>query len=78
MVTPAHSSDCANVEHDRHAAFARTCVVAYWRMLPTRERYALLPEAETPHVILFSDPSQFGLGPYSDTILKYLLRSILV
>ena len=38
---------------------------------------ALLPESEAPHVILFSDPSQFGLGPYSDTILKYqLLRNM--
>ena len=32
---------------------------------------ALLPEAEAPHILLFTDPSQFGLGRYSDTILRY-------
>eukprot|EP01043_Picozoa_sp_COSAG02_P049591 COSAG02_NODE_4996_length_4738_cov_2.522526_6_plen_520_part_00 len=32
---------------------------------------ALLPESEAPHVLLLSDPSQLGLGPYSDRILKY-------
>ena len=32
---------------------------------------ALLPESEAPHVLLLSDPSQLGLGQYSDKILKY-------
>jgi small ligand-binding sensory domain FIST len=51
----------ANPDHDS----LPTLIGGSWAEL------ALLPEAETPHVILFSDPSQFGLGPYSDTILKY-------
>ena len=39
MVTPSFPSDCAFVGHDRHEAFARTCVVAFWRLMPTKERY---------------------------------------
>ena len=39
MVTPAFSADCANVCHDRHEAYARAAVVAYWRVMPTRQRH---------------------------------------
>ena len=39
MVTPAFSADCANVMHDRHEAYARAAVVAYWRLMPTWERH---------------------------------------
>ena len=39
MVTPAYSADCANVEHAAHEGYARTCVVAYWRHMPTAERH---------------------------------------
>ena len=35
MVTPNLSADCANVTHARHEMYARTCVVAYWRLMPT-------------------------------------------
>ena len=38
MVTPTFSADCANVKHDRHEAYARTAVVAYWRLMPTGAR----------------------------------------
>ena len=44
-LTPAHSADCANVTHERHEAYARTAVVGYWRMMPTRERRAMLRDA---------------------------------
>ena len=39
MVTPAYSADCANVEHLAHEGYAKACVVAYWRMMPTKERH---------------------------------------
>jgi small ligand-binding sensory domain FIST len=33
---------------------------------------AMLPKTEAPHVLVLTDPSQFGLGRYSDTILRYM------
>ena len=45
MVTPNVSADCANVTHARHEMYARTCVVAYWRMMPTKERHELYDQA---------------------------------
>ena len=44
MVTPAFSADCANVSHDRHEAYARTAVVAYWRLMPTQKRHEAIME----------------------------------
>jgi len=41
MVTPCYSADCANVQHSAHAAYAKTCVIAYWRLMPTQMRHAL-------------------------------------
>ena len=45
MVTPSLSADCANVTHARHELYARTCVVAYWRLMPTKERRDLYLKA---------------------------------
>ena len=42
MVTPSFSADCANVKHDAHERYARCCVVAHWRHMPTRLRHELL------------------------------------
>ena len=39
MVTPSFSADCAHIGHDRHKAYARTAVVAFWRMMPTSKRH---------------------------------------
>ena len=39
MMTPTFSADCANMLHDRHEAYARSAVVAYWRLMPTRARH---------------------------------------
>jgi len=39
MVTPSFSADCANVSHDRHEAYARAAVVAYWRLMPKQKRH---------------------------------------
>jgi len=44
MVTPAFSADCACVLSDRHSDYARSCVIAYWRMMPTAERREMLAE----------------------------------
>ena len=38
---------------------------------PSWAELALLPAADTGHVVLLTDPSAFGMGRYSDTILKY-------
>ena len=44
MVTPTLSADCASVSSDRHESFARPMVVAFWRMMATSERRALIRE----------------------------------
>ena len=41
MVTPSYSADCANVQHAAHAGYAKACVIAYWRLMPTKERHDL-------------------------------------
>jgi hypothetical protein len=42
VVTPAMSADCANVEHSRRDVCARMCVVAFWRLMPTKTRFELM------------------------------------
>ena len=44
MVTPSYSVDCAFVLGDRHSDYARTVVVAHWRMMPTDKRGQRLQE----------------------------------
>ena len=51
MVTPAYSADCANVEHACHENYARSCVVAFWRHMATRERHAMIEEAMQRDVV---------------------------
>jgi len=41
MVTPALPASAASVLHDRHEVYARTCVVAYWRCMSSRERASM-------------------------------------
>ena len=41
MVTPGMAASSAQSFHDRHEAYARMCVVAFWRHMPTIERYEL-------------------------------------
>jgi hypothetical protein len=41
QVTPGYSADCARVDHGLHEAYARRCVIAFWRMMPTRGRFEL-------------------------------------
>ena len=41
MVTPCYSADCANVQHTAHSGYAKTCVIAYWRLMPTKKRHEL-------------------------------------
>ena len=41
QVTPGFSADCARVDHELHEAYARKCVLAFWRLMPTRERYEM-------------------------------------
>mgnify|MGYP002810822628 CR=1 FL=1 len=45
MLTPSYSSDCANSAHAAHEAYARTHVVAFWRMMATERRHRLLEAA---------------------------------
>ena len=44
-VTPAMSADCANISDARHEMYARTAVVAHWRLMPTAERHDLARRA---------------------------------
>ena len=41
MVTPSYGADCANVQHSAHAGYAKACVIAYWRLMPTKARHKL-------------------------------------
>ncbi len=45
MVTPCMSADTANVTHARHEMYARTCVVAHWRLMSTDARRRLHSKA---------------------------------
>ena len=45
QVTPGHSAACAGVGDSGHEGYARTCVIAYWRMVPTLRRYQMIEEA---------------------------------
>jgi len=44
MVTPCMAASSAQIFHDRHEAYARMCVVAFWRHMPTMARYAMMRE----------------------------------
>ena len=41
MVTPSYGADCANVQHSAHSGYAKACVIAYWRLMPTKARHDL-------------------------------------
>ena len=45
MVTPSMAASAAQMFCDRHEAYARMCVVAFWRHMPTLERYNLMRES---------------------------------
>jgi hypothetical protein len=42
QVTPGFGADCACVGHGLHEAYARRCVVAFWRLMPTVERWEMM------------------------------------
>ena len=42
MLSPGFSADSASVLHPRHGDYARTAIVAHWRMMPTAERHAIM------------------------------------
>ena len=37
-VTPAYSADAAALGHALHEDYARRCVLAFWRLMPTKDR----------------------------------------
>ena len=45
MVSPGYSADAAAVVDSRHDSYARMCVVAFWRMMPTERRYRMIEAA---------------------------------
>ena len=47
QVTPSYSADCAAIDHDLHEAYARTNVLAYWRLMPTLERNRMAYSRQT-------------------------------
>jgi len=42
MVSPGFSADAASVVDSRHEGYARMCVVAFWRLMPTERRYRMI------------------------------------
>ena len=42
MVTPSMAASAAQICNDRHEAYSRMCVVAFWRHMPTTARYELM------------------------------------
>ena len=62
MVTPGLSADCACVAHDRHEVYARTCVVAFWRHMPTLERYKLADRLDEPQ----KDKRRYGGSVFNE------------
>ena len=61
MVTPSWSADCACVLSDKHSDYARSAVIAYWRLMPTVERHealreALLLEPDVTQEVLAEEP----------------------
>jgi hypothetical protein len=78
MVTPRMAASCALVSHDRHAAYARVCVVAYWRHMPTKKRYDLIgrgPLADNVGDVrrwggtIFEEPGLVGGAPLLERCL---------
>jgi len=64
MVTPSYPSHFASVGHERHAAFARSCVVAFWRHMPTLERYALMQKLPGMRREPHSDRRRWGTSVF--------------
>ena len=61
MVTPSWSANCARVLSDKHSDYARSAVIAYWRLMPTVERHealreALLLEPDVTQEVLAEEP----------------------
>ena len=75
MVTPSMAASSASIFHERHEAYARACVVAYWRHMPTVERYALMREQAVAADsrrwggTLFQAPAVFAGFPLQDRYL---------
>ena len=80
MVTPSFGANCADVTHPRHMDYARTCVVAFWRLMGTRRRHAaidLAVEQRRIHAVdrrflgqtVFEDPAEHAGAPQADRFL---------
>ena len=78
MVTPSYSADCANVQHNAHEGFANACVIAYWRMMPQKQRHelyraGLADDARVDQCVLgwtqFEDPPAVAGFPGDDRYL---------
>lgn len=74
MVTPSFSADCARVSHDRHEAYARTAVVAFWRMLPTLKRHQAIADHQhlRPEDLRDHDKVFWGATEFLQPIGRYL------
>ncbi len=42
QITPSFSAECAAVGHERHEAYARAYVIAFWRHMATLDRYRMI------------------------------------
>ncbi|MGB1141216.1 MAG: AAA family ATPase, partial [Halioglobus sp.] len=73
MVTPSFSADCASVLSARHAEYARSCVVAFWRLMPTEERLSKLRDRRLlSSVVQGRDPPEWGASTFTQPADRYL------
>jgi len=66
MVTPSISADCAAVDNGAHERYARTCVVAYWRLMSTVQRHELLKSMVAENRIQVSSVITWGATELKD------------
>jgi len=65
MVTPSVSADCANVTHARHEMYARTSVVAYWRLMAKDARHQLHKDVAGDERLKRKDELVLGHTPFA-------------
>jgi len=68
-VTPQMSADSADVSSPRHEVFARSCVIAYWRLLTRQEHLGLYNSALAEGYIVAVDQVELGGTVFEEPLL---------
>jgi hypothetical protein len=74
MVTPSFSAECSVIGHSAFEAYARSSVVAYFRCMPTQERYLLLKAGPASDVRLWGASvfKELPVHPAAPELDRYL------